>query len=181
MSGIVESASYTYQKDGNRYFRITTCKSCGAEIVWVETANGKRMPCDAAEVAYWARPKAKGRVMLGTGYVISCDFRGEGPPTGLGRVPHWATCPNADRHRKGGAMREYIASMTFEFAIKVPDDFDPEKHYMPLEEHLKFLRYITKRCKEEIEMVKKEHAKFMWAIGCGVKVLEKEAQCKQSK
>ena len=32
--------------------KIVKCKSCGAPIVWIETVNGKAMPCDAEAVEY---------------------------------------------------------------------------------------------------------------------------------
>lgn len=31
--------------------RVCKCKSCGADIVWIKTTNGKSMPCDATAVA----------------------------------------------------------------------------------------------------------------------------------
>jgi len=63
--------------------RPGTCSSCGAAIVWVTTPAGKPMPLDA---------EPQKRVVLGR-------------QTGLAHVldtwtPHWATCPNADQHRR---------------------------------------------------------------------------------
>lgn len=43
---------------------VKSCRSCGADIHWIETASGKRMPVN---------------------------------PDG---TSHFATCPNADQHRK---------------------------------------------------------------------------------
>jgi hypothetical protein len=61
-----------------------TCKSCGAAILWVVTASGKRMPLDAnAERRFVIEP--------------------EEPPLALSRETyssHFATCPNAAQHRK---------------------------------------------------------------------------------
>ena len=61
----------------------STCKSCGASIIWLETPQGKKMPVDT---------KPEKRVIMGT-------------HTGLAHVldaymPHWATCPKADLHRR---------------------------------------------------------------------------------
>lgn len=54
---------------------IKSCTSCGAPIVWGETANGKRCPFS---VALLVKDK-DGRWMMGT---------------------HFADCPNAGGHRK---------------------------------------------------------------------------------
>lgn len=75
---------------------VADCSSCSARIVWTVTAKGKRMPVDA-------EPREDGTFVL----------RGQGddhPPLALhkresrGREPlyvsHFATCPNADEHRK---------------------------------------------------------------------------------
>ena len=83
--------------------KICKCRSCGAPIVWITTKNGKAMPCDAKPRNYLAGSKdvfitEDGKTVLGTlpepgmmqpqGYV------------GWGYVPHYATCPHADEHRK---------------------------------------------------------------------------------
>lgn len=69
---------------------MSKCSSCGADIWWVRTEKGKRMPLDA---------KPEQRVIVD----------GDGHDEPVGRVvkvwtPHWATCPNAEQHRrpKGG-------------------------------------------------------------------------------
>lgn len=64
------------------------CTSCGADIIWTVTAAGKRMPVDA-------KPTGKA-VVLRTNNID--------PLTPLSRVvdafvSHFATCPNAARHR----------------------------------------------------------------------------------
>lgn len=69
------------------------CSSCGAEIIWCVTVEGKRMPVDRA-------PSTRGNMQL--------LEQGDGPP--LARVAiepfpylylsHFATCPNASQHRK---------------------------------------------------------------------------------
>ena len=59
------------------------CKSCGAAILWVLTPKGHAMCLD---------PKPEKRVVLGrqTGQAHVLDTY----------VPHWATCPSADQHRR---------------------------------------------------------------------------------
>jgi hypothetical protein len=53
------------------------CRSCNAAIVWLKTSTGKNMPVDAATV-------------------LPTDQTFE-PPR---HVSHFATCPEADKHRK---------------------------------------------------------------------------------
>ncbi len=60
---------------------ITThCRSCGAPIIWMKTKRGKSMPVNAAP-------------SLEFGQVLP-----EYDPTK--HVSHFATCPNAAKHRK---------------------------------------------------------------------------------
>ena len=80
---------------------MTQCKSCGAKIIWIKTATGKSMPCDPEPVTYWARLKAKGKIVTPNGEVVSCDFSGElEKATGIGYTPHWSTCKHAEIFRR---------------------------------------------------------------------------------
>lgn len=57
--------------------RITRCRSCNKQIVFLKTRNGKNMPVDADSV------------------------EPEDDELDLSRhVSHFRTCPNADKHRK---------------------------------------------------------------------------------
>jgi len=80
------------------------CKKCGAPIVWLNTPKGRNMPADAGLRAYKENPEGKNSVVNDWGEVIRCDLQFDGVPTGMARIPHWATCPYADefRRRKGG-------------------------------------------------------------------------------
>lgn len=73
-----------------------TCKSCGARIRWVITTAGKRMPLDPephpegtiVPVFDPARDRPVARVL-------------PAPPTDRDAWrSHFATCPNADQHRR---------------------------------------------------------------------------------
>ena len=66
----------------------STCRGCGAPIVWIRTAAGKSMPCDAEPV-------------------LSADIGGLAAfePDGVGHVSHFATCPAAEQFRRKGAGR----------------------------------------------------------------------------
>jgi hypothetical protein len=72
------------------------CRSCGAAIIWAETASGKRMPVDV-------EPHADGTIMLideRSGFIPRADIVRRGTPGNLLRRSHFATCPNAATHRK---------------------------------------------------------------------------------
>lgn len=59
------------------------CKSCGASIIWLETFQGKKMPVDA-------KPEKRVVINARTGLAHVLDAY----------MPHWATCPKADHHRR---------------------------------------------------------------------------------
>lgn len=77
---------------------MSACRSCGAPVRWVITSRGKRMPLDA-------EPVDDGNVVL--------DMSDRNDPVaivvppeqilvedGPRYVSHFATCPNADQHRR---------------------------------------------------------------------------------
>jgi hypothetical protein len=59
--------------------RITRCTSCHAKIIWFKTEAGRNMPVDADTV----EPGDD---------VLELDLSRH--------MSHFATCPNADKHRK---------------------------------------------------------------------------------
>lgn len=75
-----------------------TCRSCGAPIRWVVTAKGHRMPLDP-------QPHPEGNVIP---QPASLPFATEPQAVVLPEPPtdqpawrsHFATCPNATRHRR---------------------------------------------------------------------------------
>lgn len=80
---------------------MAKCKGCGAEIIWIVTAGGKSIPCDPAQIVYWERAKAKGKVVTSNGQVLSCVFEGDPQKaTGIGYVSHWSTCPCAGQFKR---------------------------------------------------------------------------------
>jgi hypothetical protein len=64
---------------GHEHLQLTRCRSCQAGIVWLKTRSGKNMPVDA-ETFTQGEPAI---------------FNPE-----LGHISHFATCPNADKHRR---------------------------------------------------------------------------------
>lgn len=74
--------------------KTSQCRSCGADIIWTITANGKKMPVDAEPAE---RPQGVFHLdERESGEVHSRSAAGE-----LVYLSHFATCPNADQHRKG--------------------------------------------------------------------------------
>lgn len=78
------------------------CRSCNAEILWAETANGKKMPLDAepvdaSELLAGLQVLLKGRGDHGEDLVTSAVATGL--PVPLYRS-HFATCPDAAQHRR---------------------------------------------------------------------------------
>lgn len=90
--------------DELKNFEKSTCKSCGAPLIWIKTLAGKYMPCDIIAVHYKARGIGKDKVVTPEGAVVSCDIVGIGDADGYGYVPHWSTCNAPDSFRnKGGS------------------------------------------------------------------------------
>lgn len=69
---------------------MAKCKSCGAEIRWVKTENGKSMPLDE-------KPVPDGRITIKNGIAAIRPI----PDTdGIRFNSHFVTCPNANQHRR---------------------------------------------------------------------------------
>lgn len=67
---------------------VSTCKSCGASIVWVVLPSGKSAPLDERPFTAW---------------VLDAAGAQEGSPKGRPiqvRQSHFATCGQADQWRK---------------------------------------------------------------------------------
>ena len=85
----------------------STCRGCGAPIVWIRTTAGKSMPCDAEPVLYKAREGAAGKIVTPNGEVLSCDLDvGPDEATGIGYISHFVTCPQAEQFRRKGAPKD---------------------------------------------------------------------------
>ena len=64
---------------------MPSCKACGADILWFKTLNGKNMPVDV---------KPEKRFVI-----VKMDNPGKIVDT---YMPHWATCPDYKKFKKGG-------------------------------------------------------------------------------
>lgn len=83
------------------FWQTSQCRSCKAEVIWTDTAKGKRMPVDAT-------PNPAGNVVLVDQGVTSPPLaivihtereQAEAPPDSL-HTSHFQTCPNAAKHRR---------------------------------------------------------------------------------
>lgn len=72
-----------------------TCKSCGAPIRWAQTVNGKAIPLDR-------HPVTGGNIVLSrkTGKELAYVMPDGDETAELRYVSHFATCPNAEEHRR---------------------------------------------------------------------------------
>ena len=83
---------------------IAKCKECGKEIRWIKTTAGKAMPVDPKLVPYWVTAGGTGRIVTTEGKTLSCAWKGDMRDiTGMGYVPHWATCAARQEERKARA------------------------------------------------------------------------------
>lgn len=93
------------------------CRACGAAVAWVRTARGRWMPVDARpyyvvrELPEWSGEQ-RAAVVTDDGDVVWGVVVGWDDDVGeaagmaalvagtIGRRPHWASCPDAERFRK---------------------------------------------------------------------------------
>lgn len=79
---------------------MAKCRGCGASIVWIKTAKGKMMPCNPQMVGFITKTGASGKIVTSDGEVLSAEVTDDlGSSTGVGYIPHWATCPAAWKFR----------------------------------------------------------------------------------
>jgi hypothetical protein len=87
---------------------MATCKACGEPIEFIATPKGRRMPVDPDVETFVLEATGAGdgeplSIVLDNGQVI----RGRrarpgctGTTTVRGYVPHWDTCPQAEKFRR---------------------------------------------------------------------------------
>ena len=79
----------------------STCRGCGAPIIWIRTSGGKSMPCDPEVKTYWQSPTGLHKIVTPNGEVVSASLEGDPQTaTGIGYTSHFATCPQAGKFRK---------------------------------------------------------------------------------
>lgn len=72
------------------------CRSCGAAILWGETANGAKMPLDA-------EPHVNGNIAIRAGVIVVLpkeDLFSERREGEVRYKSHFASCTHPERHRK---------------------------------------------------------------------------------
>lgn len=78
-------------------FRVSTCKKCGAGMIWARTGRGKKMPLDA-------EPTSAGQFVLEGDAQNPTTYRlanyAASSYTGDKYTSHFSTCPNADDFRQ---------------------------------------------------------------------------------
>ena len=73
---------------------MSTCRTCGADIVWTVTDTGKRMPVDA-------QPRGDGNLVLSTeDDVLRARAPGLFDADKPRYVSHFVICPDAAQHRR---------------------------------------------------------------------------------
>lgn len=89
--------------------KITKCRSCGANIIFITTENGRKMLCDADAVDYQDNIKGKDTIVTESGKVIKGAIIKPSQGGGLvpvvdgkGYISHFATCPFVLQHRVRG-------------------------------------------------------------------------------
>ena len=77
------------------------CKGCGAPIVWIESYNGRMIPCDATLIQFVVTPGGSLKIVQQNGCVVSAE-REDDPEKmdGVGYTSHFSTCPMAAKFRK---------------------------------------------------------------------------------
>ena len=79
---------------------MNACKSCGARIKWIKLKSGKANPVDDVGQKH-IDDLGSGATILITedGRVITKSTKGPFQD-GYGYTSHFATCPDADKHRR---------------------------------------------------------------------------------
>lgn len=77
---------------------MSTCRTCGKPIKWIELKSGKKMPVDPDSFELWESEKGD-TVVTSMGEVISFDAVKHAGDAREVYVSHFATCPQADNWR----------------------------------------------------------------------------------
>lgn len=91
--------------------KLSRCRTCDAPIVWTITSNGKRMPIDAEPVVAPRGFRIDEELLdeaqqgfnddeLRPGKELVATFTATPAPGEKLYLSHFATCPDADEHRR---------------------------------------------------------------------------------
>ena len=78
---------------------MSKCRSCGAEIKWIKTFSGKSMPVDNHPI-YFSEGGSGIFVTDGGAVIHGTECPKNQANARVGYISHFATCPNADQHRR---------------------------------------------------------------------------------
>lgn len=76
------------------------CRSCGAEIKWIEMKSGRKMPVNVAK-RFIKKDGGNETLVTESGELIKGTFASlEEGANGEGYISHFATCPKAGSYRR---------------------------------------------------------------------------------
>lgn len=81
---------------------MSVCRGCGTPLEWIRTKEGRSMPVDP-ETVFVIEGEGRDRFITDEGEVITgrrATPEEERPELTVAFVPHWKTCPDADRFRR---------------------------------------------------------------------------------
>jgi hypothetical protein len=80
---------------------MSKCKSCGAEIDWVQTEKGKKMPVNPEEVSVFPDKNGSTIGITAYGTVVKGILAMKGSPgSAIIRVSHFSSCSGANTFRR---------------------------------------------------------------------------------
>jgi hypothetical protein len=85
-------------------WKVEECRSCYRPIIWAVTVRGKSMPVDAEPPTQGGNVDLVGHGTDARPLAKVLNTTQQFGRTGL-RLSHFASCPNADRHRAAGRGR----------------------------------------------------------------------------
>ena len=79
----------------------TTCRACGAPIVFIKTVAGKSIPVNEESKYYIQKANGSQKIVTPNGEVLSAELTDiPDKATGIGFISHFATCTNPEFFRK---------------------------------------------------------------------------------
>ena len=80
---------------------MSKCKTCQAEIKWIKTEKNKTVPVNLQSIYIVPNLEGKTIAVCCNGKVIKGDLAMKGTANAVeGYTSHFATCPQADQHRR---------------------------------------------------------------------------------
>ena len=80
---------------------MSKCRMCNAELKWIVTRAGRKMPVDAEKIRFVPDGSGKETFVTEKGDVITGKRTEEWHFGEIGYISHFSTCPYANKFRKG--------------------------------------------------------------------------------